>query len=344
MPAVAPASVFVATSGHGLGHLSQVAPLINALRARRSDLKVIVQSTVGEEQIRERIPGYRTRVPIAPDLGILMNGPMTVRHRGTFQAYETLHSHWDEALEFQKDLLRVHHASLVIGDVPYLPLAAASALGIPAFGVCSLNWADVFSHYCTDLDPMGASVIDRQIRAAYDQANAFFRCTPAMPMERLRKVREIGPLVNAARPARKALNEAIGAGTHDRIVLISPGGMSWREQPGGWPDLPGIHWLIPQGWRDLGPRCHRTSDLDLDFQTVVASVDALITKPGYGLYTEAAQAGTPTMTLLRGDWPEEAFLLPWLRRWVPVEVIGAEQLMAGDIRDALRALLSAGRG
>ncbi|MGB0721149.1 MAG: hypothetical protein ACPGU7_02025 [Gammaproteobacteria bacterium] len=336
--------LFVATSGHGLGHLSQVAPLVNALHHRRPDLTVIVQSTAPIGQIRERIPACRHTVPVAPDLGMLMDGPLSVRRQATFEAYRTLHERWDEALEFQCELLRTRRASLVIGDVPYLPLAAAASLDIPAFGVCSLNWAGLFRHYCGALGKETARRIEQQIVTAYDQGRAFLRCAPAMPMEELHAVRDIGPLVAPVESRRAELAAALGADGNDRIILVSPGGVNWRDRPRRWPDLAGVHWLMPRGWEDLGPRCHRSWALPFDFQTLVASVDALIAKPGYGLFTEAAQAGVPILTPPRGDWPEEPALMTWFRQHCPLEIVHPDALMAGDISQPLTTLLASGRG
>jgi hypothetical protein len=46
----------------------------------------------------------------------------------------------------------------------------------------------------------------------------------------------------------------------------------------------------------------------IPYPSLVATVDAVLTKPGYGIYTEAALAGTPLIWLDRGAFPEA----PWL--------------------------------
>ena len=50
----------------------------------------------------------------------------------------------------------------------------------------------------------------------------------------------------------------------------------------------------------------------MDFTDLVRSVDAVLTKPGYGTFTEAAFNGTPVLYVRRDDWPEQDCLIEWL--------------------------------
>ena len=59
----------------------------------------------------------------------------------------------------------INAPDIVMTDVAYLPLAAAGLLGIPSVSLCSLNWADIFRHYCTNKS--GAENILREIESAY---------------------------------------------------------------------------------------------------------------------------------------------------------------------------------
>ena len=51
---------------------------------------------------------------------------------------------------------------------------------------------------------------------------------------------------------------------------------------------------------------------DYSMLDLIRSCDVLLTKPGYGAFTEAACNGTSVLYVARDDWPEE----PWLSRWL----------------------------
>jgi UDP-N-acetylglucosamine:LPS N-acetylglucosamine transferase len=54
--------------------------------------------------------------------------------------------------------------------------------------------------------------------------------------------------------------------------------------------------------------------LGLPYVDALWSCDALICKPGYGSFVEAACAGVPVLYLERQGWPEVPYLVRWLER------------------------------
>lgn len=80
--------------------------------------------------------------------------------------------------------------------------------------------------------------------------------------------------------------------------------------------------------------------LQLSFVDVLASVDVLLTKPGYGSFAEAACHGVPVLYVPRVDWPEEPYLVRWLSEHGRCDAITQAQLEHGDFGDALLTLLT----
>ena len=64
------AHLYVALSGHGFGHLAQVAPALNEFRRRRPDARLTVQSALPEAVLRQRIANPFERVAGAADFGL----------------------------------------------------------------------------------------------------------------------------------------------------------------------------------------------------------------------------------------------------------------------------------
>jgi hypothetical protein len=40
--------------------------------------------------------------------------------------------------------------TVLLGNIPYLSIAAAAHAGIPAVAFCCLHWGEIFRHYCAD--------------------------------------------------------------------------------------------------------------------------------------------------------------------------------------------------
>lgn len=81
-------------------------------------------------------------------------------------------------------------------------------------------------------------------------------------------------------------------------------------------------------------------DLPFHFTDLLASADALITKPGYGSFTEAACNGAPVLYVPRPDWPEQPYLLDWIALHGQARSLSAEHLESGDLRTSLAELWS----
>jgi len=73
----------------------------------------------------------------------------------------------------------------------------------------------------------------------------------------------------------------------------------------------------------------------------LASVDAVITKPGYGTLVEAACSGVPILYVEREDWPETPWFAAWLATHARAAVLRREQLAGGDFIAALNRLWQA---
>ena len=77
-----------------------------------------------------------------------------------------------------------------------------------------------------------------------------------------------------------------------------------------------------------------------DVRDVLASMDCLVTKPGYGAFTEAACNGVAVLYVERGDWPEEPYLCPWLEANTRALRISQNTRRGGALRASLEAVWS----
>jgi len=119
------------------------------------------------------------------------------------------------------------------------------------------------------------------------------------------------------------------------------GGMEFRLPVEGWPQTPGLNWLLPAEWKIRRDDVRAFDPADLDFSDLLASVDAVVTKPGYGTFVEAACSGIPILYLQRDDWPETRHLAAWLGTHARAEMLTRERLLAGDFIGDLERLWQA---
>ena len=160
--------------------------------------------------------------------------------------------------------------------------------------------------------------------AAYRSARAFLRVTPGMPMAALDNLHDIGPIAALGRRHDLGLNG-------DKAVLIAMGGVAHQLPVDHWPRAPGVRWLVAADWQCTHPDAVAYESFGLSFTDLLCSVDAVITKPGYGTFTEAAANGTPVLYQRRADWPEQDCLIDWLHGNGRCREISGADLAAGNL-------------
>ena len=135
-------------SGHGLGHLAQVAPVIARLVSMIPDLQLTIRSSLSEQLLRSWISTPFDIIETELDRGMVMHDAITVDVEASCAWYETFHGNYKVRLKKNMRALEALRPDLLLVDVPYISLEAAQHLGIPSVALCSLNWADIFRHYC----------------------------------------------------------------------------------------------------------------------------------------------------------------------------------------------------
>lgn len=328
--------LLAAISAHGYGHLAQTAPVLNALREAVPDLQLTVRCALPREVLDRRIAGTFVHQPVADDFGMVMHDALEVDVEASAARYAAFHTDWEQRVDGVARELEQAAPDLILADIPYLTLAAAARAGIPAVAMCCLNWADIFDHYCHDLPEAGT--IHEQMLSAYNSAAVFLRTAPTMPMPTLHNRHDIGPLALVGTSRRDAINAQYGLGEKDRLVLVVMGGIAFRPSLELWPELPGVRFVMQRSWQVHRRDTLVLEEINIPFADLLASCDAVVTKPGYGTFAEAACAGVPVLYVPRVNWPEEPWLVSWLETQVPCEALPRTELDEGTFLPRLQRL------
>lgn len=334
-----PPHLVVNITAHGFGHVAQTAPVLNALHERMPQLRITVRSGVAPEHLRSRIHAPFAYLPGSSDIGMLMSSALDVRVADSYTAYREFHARWEDNVAAEARILHELKADFVLSNVGYLPLAGAQQAGISNTALCSLNWADIYRHYCGD------DAIAAQIRDCYVNANAFLRATPGMMMPDLPNLIPVSPIAAVGTNRRDEINRRLNLSPDEKLVLISLGGIASRLPIEHWPRLAGVRWLVQQSWQVEHPdaiplESVLKSSSPMSFGDLLASSDALICKPGYGSFTEATCSGVPVLYVNRPDWPESPVLAEWLQQHNACGEVSRLTLEQGNIAKALEQVWS----
>ena len=296
------------------------------------------------------------------DFGMIMRDALSVDLPASLVRYAKAHQHWDAEVDRLAAHLTALKVDALLADAPYLTLAAAKMANIASAAICSLNWADILED-CVRLDksaltaanvsPVALDLMLQQMRDAYASADLVLRPAPAIETTGFNVI-DIAPIVQKPQPAsRDALLQLVQAqtgfpfdsSTPPWLVLASMGGIGLTIDTAHWPTHWGgrpIVYLLDK--RLLSGKPH-TVALDVEqvsFQATMAACDLVLTKPGYGMFVEAAAHGKPLLFLSREGWPESTCLTQWARDHLPCCEISLATAAAGQFISELGTLLDLG--
>lgn len=324
--------IVVSISGHGYGHVAQTAPILNRLYQMQPHLRITVRSTVPSSHLNTRIHAPFTLMRSEGDIGMVMSSALDVLVEDSCRSYREFHADWDARVAGEARLLHDLGADFVFSNVGYLPLAGAQRACIPNAALCSLNWFDIYSHYCGD------GAIAAEILKCYAGADAFLRATPGMAMKQLPNLVEVAPIADVGNDRRDELDRRLKLSNEEKLVLVSLGGITGRLPMESWPRIDGVRWLVQADWNIMHPDAIVLESLHMGFSDLLASSDALLCKPGYGSFTEAVCSNTPVLFVARPDWPESPALIGWLQRHGECGEISPQALERGEIAEELGRL------
>lgn len=307
--------IWAAISAHGFGHAAQVVPVLNALGGLVPDLRVFLRTTVPASFFVDRLKIPWEISPVQQDVGCVQQGPMTINVEATWREHHQFHRTWNERLQTEIASMKAIQPDLILADTPYLALAAGHAASIPTVALASFTWNLILSDYQAPPSIDGRAII-QSIRRAYGQTDLAIRITPSPTLDCFDRIVTIQPIAEPAASARTELAELLALKPGERTVLIGFGGIPLTSLPfEAVESLPGYRFLFDGFTPPESKRLISIKSLPFSFKTLLASVDMIMTKPGYGTLVEAVALHIPTVYVRRYNFGDEQSLVDYLHRY-----------------------------
>lgn len=333
-------SLVVYVSGHGLGHATRE---ITVLQSLPPEIPLVIKTASPEWHWRNELAGRPFEyVNVSFDVGTVQRDSLDSNAPATLAAWREVEARNRERFDGERDDLLRRGAKLVVSDVPSFPITVAEHAGIPSVCVANFTWADIYADLA-DEEPALGEVAER-LRGEYAQATLHLEAGFALPMTYLPRRESVGIIARTGSDRRTELQDALPPSARGkRLGLIYAGNWGlplpyaelsrfgdWHFLSLGKPDAE-----LPGNWTVLPRSVMAHPDL-------VASVDVVISKVGYGLVGECLTGGTPIIYCPRTGFAEYPVIDDYLSARPHGMRISAERFASGDWHDVLRAVPAPG--
>ncbi len=320
-------------SGHGFGHATRLCEVLAAVRARAPSLPITFVGTVPERLVRRAVSPPLTVRHQQVDVGLTQRDALAFDEPATAAACAAFEATWEARVEAEVAFLRGCGARAVLGDIPALPFEAAARAGIPSLALGNFSWDWIYRHLAPRQPSLAASAA--RAAAAYATVGRLLELPFAAGLEVFPVREQVGLVARRRKVAREEARRRLGLDGRP-TVLVSFGGV-------GLPGLersalerdPGLRWLLP----DELPEA-RLEALGLGYPDLVGAADVVLTKPGYGIVSDAIGAGTRLVYTERGDFPEYPVMVAALPRYLASVHLSNADLRAGLAGEAVRRVLA----
>jgi len=350
---VAPAIVFY-ISGHGFGHASRCIEVINAVLATRPETRIGVRTSAPRWLFDLTVKGKVTYSTLECDTGVVQIDALTLDEADSIRRASSFHSDLVTRAASETRALRELGAGIIVGDIPPLAFAVGGSAGIPSIALGNFTWDWVYADY--PRVRLAPSLLPA-IRGAYAKASMALRLPMSAGFEVFNNVRDIPFIARHASKTREEVVKILKLPHEKPIVLASFGGYG----------LPGLDSdllakfkkytvvttaTIPMSRaRKDTPLVEKKGaffsineeamyDIGVRYEDLVAAADVLVTKPGYGIISEAIANDTAVLYTSRGHFPEYDVLVDEMPKYVRSAFISHDDLFAGKWEshiDKLRA-------
>lgn len=319
--------------------------VIRALAELRPNAAITVRTSAPQRlfaNVSASSPTPLTFFSVQCDTGMVQADSLGLDVVESIRQANAFHAQLREKAEIEAECLRQSRADVVVGDIPPLAFAAAGLAGLPSVAIGNFTWDWIYEGY----PEQPCDRLIQTIRGAYRKASAALRLPMSGGFAELDAItRDIPFIARRSRREPPEIRRALGIPGGKPVVLMSFGayGLTGLDTAGlrrlrdyaivTTDPAPGLLSVSDQQLHDAGCR----------YEDLVHAADVVVTKPGYGIISEAIANDTAMLYTSRGRFPEYDVLVREMPAYLRAQFIDQDDLLAGRWAEPLERLLSSER-
>ena len=327
-------------TAHGYGHGTRSCDILNALHEAEPGIQIMVKTDLPLSFMQSRLPSAIQIVPGAFDVGLIQKDSIHIDLEASIEAIERLYAREGRLIEAEMEFIERENIGVVVADIPAIPLEAAKRSGIPAIATGNFGWDWIYSDF-VKFDPRWQRHAEK-FREVYRQTDLLLRQPFAESMAAFPNQTDLPLLAKPGIDRRKMIAEASGIDPARQWVLLSFTSLNLDSH--ALDNLShlrkcDIFSVEPLEWPDSAIKGLKRSLAS--FADILASMDVVVTKPGFGIVSECIANNKPIIYTDRENFLEYPVLVEGIEKYCRNAFIPGTELYAGELGRALEEIESA---
>jgi hypothetical protein len=319
--------IYIAITNHGFGHATRTASIANTIQKLCPEALLILVTTAPRWLLESYIEGDFILRQRAFDLGVVQADSLIMDKPATLAKLREIKKNHKALIASEVNFIRQNRVHLILADIPFLAAGFAEAANIPCWMSSNFGWDFIYRDWGGEFMEIADWISDW-----YAKCDRLFRLPFHEPMSAFTNITDVGLTGGSPRFTIDELRTNWGITTPpEKTILLSFGGLGLQEIPytnisrfPDWqfitfdssaPDLPNLIKVTNRSYRpvDFMPICGR-----------------IISKPGYGTFSEATFLELPVVTIPRDDFAEAAFMLAGITNYNYHQILTIPEFFQGD--------------
>ena len=354
-------------SGHGFGHAVRQIEIIKEIFKYNIQNgcghRVIVRTLAPEWVFQKSLFLYFERLyprdlekisewfsyhRVQNDVGTAQKDSLNMDIAATYEAAREFYSDFSGRVAREAEFIVSARVDTVVGDIPPLAFAAASAAGVRSVGVTNFSWDFIYEEFLPD-NPGFSRIIDT-IRGAYAKCGKLLRLPFACPLPAFGNIADAGLIARKPYIGRTEVMGLLGFGPDEfdgrASVMISFGGFDTlgikHENLARCGEKFIFLTTVPPAAGERYPANVKyidTAAAGISFENLFTVFDVIVTKPGYGVVGDIIGAGAMCLYTDRGRFREYEYLVKFLEKHcVSSDYISRDEMLNCDLEKKIAGL------
>jgi hypothetical protein len=319
--------LYVAITNHGFGHATRTAAVVAEIQKRCPDILIILVTTAPRWLLESYIPGNFIHRPRAYDVGVLQRDSITMDKPATLEKLKDIKAHQRSLIAGEVNFIRQNRVGLVLADIPPLAAAIAHAADIPCWMMSNFGWDFIYRAWGGDC----VEIAD-WIAECFSKCDRLFRLPFHESMSAFPNITDVGLTGGKPHYAVEELRTQFNlTAPTERTVLLTFGGLGLDQIPyHNLANFPDCQFITFDQQAPALPNLLKITDRHYRPVDVMPLCDRVVSKPGYGTFSEACRLEIPIVSVTRDDFAESPVLLDGIQNHAHHLILSPDDFFRSD--------------
>jgi hypothetical protein len=318
--------LYIAITNHGFGHATRTASVAATIQKLCPKVLIIMTTTAPRWLLECYIEGDFIHRPRAFDLGVVQADSLNMDKEATLAKLQEIKRNQNSLIASEVNFIRQNRVNLILADIPFLSSNIASSANVPCWMMSNFGWDFIYRSWGGPFTEIADWISD-----CYSKSDRLFRLPFHEPMSAFQNITDVGLTGGSPRYTPEELRSIWGINTPpEKTILLTFGGLGLQQIPyhnlqqfSDWqfitfdasaPELPNLLKIGDKKWRpvDIMPICGR-----------------VVSKPGYGTFSEATKLRLPIVSITRDEFAEAAFILEGIANYNHHQILTPSEFFQG---------------